>query len=199
MKAPSFQFYAQDFLTGIMYLTNEEIGIYIKMLAKQWTDEKIPKKRLGLFVGYEWEKLSEELKSKFKDCGEYVVNERLEAERNKKIKFLEKQIINGQKGGRPKKNSKSNNPSLTQKKPLEEEDEYEEEKEYDNIKIKKVEKLKLIEKYGLDAYQWFVYKLSNYKLSNGKTYKSDYGAINSWVIKELGKNKKTESTFTSNR
>ena len=36
-------------------------------------------------------------------------------------------------------------------------------------------------------------KLSNYKLSNGKKYKSDYGAINTWVIESaLGAKKKTE-------
>ena len=45
-KPPAFQFYAQDFLTGVMYLTNEEVGIYIKMISKQWTDGQIPKKRL---------------------------------------------------------------------------------------------------------------------------------------------------------
>jgi len=81
-NTPSFQFYAQDFLTGVMYLTNEEIGIYIKMLAKQWTDGKIPKKRLGFLVGFEWETLSEELRTKFKDCGEYVFCSELESKRH---------------------------------------------------------------------------------------------------------------------
>jgi uncharacterized protein YdaU (DUF1376 family) len=149
-KAPAFQFYAQDFLTGVMYLTNEEIGIYIKMLAKQWTDGKIPKKRLGFLVGYDWDKLSEELRAKFTDLGEYVVNERLEKEREKKIKHAEKQSENGKKGGRPKKNTKlkdaantdeetqlkanplkNQKPNKSQKKPLEDEDEdeIEEEKE----------------------------------------------------------------------
>lgn len=129
MKAPSFQFYAQDFLTGIMYLTNEEVGIYIKMLAKQWTDKKIPKKRLGLFVGLEWDSFSLELKGKFIDKGEYIINERLEIEREKKEKFFERQSINGKKGGRPKINKPKLNPNVTQKKPLEDEDEKENEKE----------------------------------------------------------------------
>ena len=103
MKAPAFQFYAQDFLTGVMYLTNEEVGIYIKMLSKQWTDGKIPKKRLGLFVGYDWVNLSEEIKEKFEDKGDYVINTRLEVEREKKSNFLKRQSKNGKKGGRPKK------------------------------------------------------------------------------------------------
>ncbi len=146
MNAPAFQFYAQDFLTGCMYLTNEEIGMYIKMLAKQWTDGKIPKKRLGFLIGIEWDSISDELKSKFKDLGDYVLNERLENERSKKENFIKKQVENGKKGGRPKKKdssldttntnnktqikpnySKNNNPTITQKKPLEDEDEIEEE------------------------------------------------------------------------
>lgn len=125
-KPPSFQFYAQDFLTGVMYLTNEEVGMYIKMLAKQWTDNTIPKKRLGFLVGHDWSDLSEELRSKFEDCGEYVINTRLEEERDKKERFLEKQRENGKKGGRPPKEEKPNiNPTLTQKKPLEDEKEIE--------------------------------------------------------------------------
>lgn len=140
-KAPAFQFYAQDFLTGVMYLTNEEKGIYITMLAKQWTDGKIPKKRLGFLVGIEWDNFSEELKAKFTDLGTHIINERLEIEREKKQKFSEKQSKNGKKGGRPKKKSKSGepvnseektqhkpnpfknqNPNKNQKKPLEDED-----------------------------------------------------------------------------
>lgn len=151
-KSPAFQFYAQDFLTGVMYLTNEEIGIYIKMLAKQWTDGKIPKKRLGFLVGLEWDNLSEELRSKFSDNGDYIINERLEKEREKKQKFIKNQSENGKKGGRPKKKSspetseieektqikpnplKNQKPNQSQKKPLEEgrlktEEEIEEEKE----------------------------------------------------------------------
>jgi uncharacterized protein YdaU (DUF1376 family) len=193
-KPPAFQFYAQDFLTGVVYLTNDEIGIYIKMLCKQWTDGQIPKKRLGFLVGLDWDKFSDELKSKFTDKGDYLVNERLEKEREKKVLFHEKQKENGKKGGRPKskKPTKPNdtednkpkplirvNPNKSQKNPLE--DEYEIEDEYENIKIKKVEKQKLIEKFGNEGYYWMINKLSNYKLSSGKKYKSDYGAINSWV------------------
>jgi len=170
MKAPAFQFYAQDFLTGVMYLTNEEIGIYIKMLAKQWTDGKIPKKRLVFLSGLEWDKFSDELKEKFKDCGEYLINERLEDERNKKISFLEKQRINGKKGGRPLKNENPNNPNDTQKKPLEDEDEDEDEDEiekdnaYDYLNKKEKGKIEIFEmqnKKSFPDYELFVSNFNN--------------------------------------
>jgi uncharacterized protein YdaU (DUF1376 family) len=125
-KPPAFQLYAQDFLTGVMYLTNEEIGIYIKMLCKQWTDDKIPKKRLGFLTGKDWELFSDELKNKFVDMGDYLINTRLEEERLKHENFKKKQSENGKKGGRPLKYKK---PNKSQKKPLEEEIENEIENE----------------------------------------------------------------------
>ena len=104
-KAPAFQFYAQDFLSGVMDLTMDERGLYITLLARQWTifDEKgIPKKRLALLVGFEWDNLPEMIKEKFVDNGDYFFNSRL-MESFKQLKsYKEKQRLNGQKGGRPK-------------------------------------------------------------------------------------------------
>ena len=104
-KAPAFQFYAQDFLTGVMDLTMDERGLYITLLARQWAifDEKgIPKKRLALLVGFEWDNLPEMIKEKFDDNGDYFFNSRL-MESFKQLKsYKEKQRLNGQKGGRPK-------------------------------------------------------------------------------------------------
>lgn len=41
---------------------------------------------------------------------------------------------------------------------------------------------KLSSAHGTDGRNWMIKKLSDYKVSNGKTYKSDYAAINSWVV-----------------
>ena len=112
MNAPAFQLYAQDFLTGCIFLTNEEVGIYIRILTKQWTDGKIPKKRLGFLVGFEWVNFSDELKQKFIEDDDFIYNKRLEFEREKLAGFHKKQAENGKKGGRPRKTKtveKSNN------------------------------------------------------------------------------------------
>lgn len=134
-KSPAFQFYAQDFLTGVMYLTNEEKGIYITMIAKQWTDGKIPKKRLGFLVGSDWDKLSEELQSKFEDRGDCVVNIRLEKEREKQKSYLEKQRLNGKKGGRPSKKNDLEKPKANPKKPMKKKMKIEDEVENENEKV----------------------------------------------------------------
>lgn len=89
-KAPAFQFYAQDFLTGCTYLTNEEVGMYIKMLCKQWTDGSIPLRRLEFLIQKKWEDLSEDLKGKFVLENEILRNKRLEIERQKQIEKSEK-------------------------------------------------------------------------------------------------------------
>lgn len=181
IKSPSFQFYAQDFLTGVMYLSNEEIGIYIKLLAKQWTDGAIPKKRVGLLVGLSFDDFSEELKEKFIEVDGKLLNERLENEREKKFKFLEKQRENGKKGGRPKKKEESqNNPTLnsglTQKKPLEDEDEIEVEKE-NIIKNKKVVIFPFEDSEFKTQWQvWKDYKKDEFKFKY-KSTASEQGAL----------------------
>jgi hypothetical protein len=52
----------------------------------------------------------------------------------------------------------------------------------DNVKLLQSELDTLVEKHGADFTDRCLDKLSHYKLSNGKTYRSDYGAINQWVI-----------------
>jgi uncharacterized phage protein (TIGR02220 family) len=128
-KDPAFPFYAQDFLAGTLYMTNEEIGMYIKLLSKQWTDGKIPKKRVAFLVGISYDKWSKELKEKFIDDGEYLMNERLETERTKREAYKKAQSENGKKGGRPRKNQELQKPIKSQKKPLENESENEDENE----------------------------------------------------------------------
>ena len=49
----------------------------------------------------------------------------------------------------------------------------------------------LITKYGEEDTASMIEKLSYYKMSNGKEYESDYGAVNSWVAKEILKQKTT--------
>ena len=105
-KPPAFQFYAQDFLTGVVFLTNEEVGIYIRILSKQWTDGKIPLKRLNLLIGKDWEELSEELRTKFKTKNGFIWNKRLKTQYLELIEFRQKQSKNGSKGGRPKTQTK---------------------------------------------------------------------------------------------
>lgn len=134
-KDPAFPLYAQDFIVGTMHLSMELRGQYITLLAYQWNNsDEIPKKRLGLLIGCSWDDLAVDLKEKFEDLGESIVNARLLEEREKRENFKKKQSDNGRKGGRPKKTLKPNKkPIENQNKPLEDEDVSEEEIENKDV------------------------------------------------------------------
>jgi hypothetical protein len=78
-----FNFFPNDFLEGVAFMDNNEVGIYIKLLCKQWTDKKIEKENVHFIAGMDWDELPKILKDKFIDFGDYVINKRLEKERTK--------------------------------------------------------------------------------------------------------------------
>lgn len=64
----------------------------------------------------------------------------------------------------------------------------------DNVRLLQTEFDTLVEKHGPEFTQRCLDKLSHYKLANGKTYRSDYGAINQWVIDALNEPKNRSAT-----
>lgn len=70
--------------------------------------------------------------------------------------------------------------------------------EHLNVKLSLDEKEKLLQRWGADVFQQIVDKLSNYKLSSGTKYKSDYGAINSWVAKQVEKDNRFKPLNNNN-
>ena len=70
--------------------------------------------------------------------------------------------------------------------------------EHQNVKLSLDEKEKLLQRWGADVFQQIVDKLSNYKLSSGTKYKSDYGAINNWVAKQVEKDNRFSKPLNNN-
>ncbi len=66
-KAPAFQFYAGDFLTGTTLMTNEEVGLYIRLLCLQAENGSVPDdpERLSQVYGASVPKLWKAVRSKF--------------------------------------------------------------------------------------------------------------------------------------
>ena len=56
-----------------------------------------------------------------------------------------------------------------------------------DVMLTEDEYAKLLEGYGEDGAKWMIQKLDDYKASRGMTYKSDYRAILSWVVREYQK------------
>jgi len=182
-KSPAFQLYAQDFLTGVMDLTMEERGVYITLLCKQWSlynENGIPKKRLRLFLGYDWENLPEMVKEKFIDNGDYFFNERLNNVILERIAFIKKQTINGYKGGRPPKVKTQTKPKKTFSKKMKKKMKIEEEKE--------------IVVYPYNSKQ-FLNTWSNWKIYKAKEFKFNYRTLQSEqaALKKLVNESENES------
>ena len=131
-KDPAFLFYPSDFLIGTMDMTDEEVGIYIRLLCRQHQKGYIKPKFM--------ENLSDEILSKFQQDkdGNYY-NKRLKDEITKRTKYAESRKINGAKGGRPKKHMQNHMviKSETITKPCENHTENENVNENENINTDK--------------------------------------------------------------
>jgi len=186
-KDPSFLFYSSDFLTGCLLMSFEERGKYITILSFMHQKGRMLAEEIEVLVG----KLTPHLKSKFQiDENGLFYNVRLETEIERRQQFSQSRRQNGLRGGRP--TNKTITPPIKKIK-------IEKEKEVkiyyaDNVSIKAIDYNKLLDEFGKIDTDWMVNKLSGYKLSSGKEYKSDYGAIRNWVTDELLKIKSNHKT-----
>lgn len=113
MNDPAFLFYSSDFLAGVSDLTMEERGQFITLLCLQHQKGDLSEKTIRLSVG----SVSVDVMLKFRltENGNYV-NDRLSQEISKRAIYTESRRKNGQKGGRPVKNTikeKNKEPNIT--------------------------------------------------------------------------------------
>lgn len=201
MKDPAFLFYSSDFLSGTMLMTDEEIGQYIKLLCLQHQKGHLKEKdMLNICKTY-----NEDIFSKFKkdEEGNYY-NERLEYESNKRKAYSESRKNNRKKKEEKKTYEKDmKNICNSYEKHMENEN-INENINKDNrkngskgkkeegkihfaefVSMTNAEYEKLVSTYGKEFADQCITALDNYKGSSGKTYKSDYRAILSWVIEKM--------------
>jgi len=102
MKAPAFQFYADDFIGGTVELTAQEVGCYVRLLCYQWGNGSVPEshQKLKRICG---SRVSDSVLSKFPNG----VNPRLEQERLKQEVYREKQAANGRASAQARFNHRS--------------------------------------------------------------------------------------------
>lgn len=107
MKDPAFLFYSSDFLTGTMFMTDEQVGKYIRLMCAQHQKGRLTEKdMLHICKSYDediWSKFTKDLDGKF-------YSERLEAEIEKRKNFCK-----SRRGNRLGK-KKDKNTSLTHEK-----------------------------------------------------------------------------------
>jgi hypothetical protein len=98
----------KDLLAECAVLDKNERGMYFTLILTMHQNGPISAERLGLLLGSDWEKIRHVLLQG--DDGLFFI-EWLEKERARRANFIEKQSVNGKKGGRPK------NPKESQAKP----------------------------------------------------------------------------------
>jgi uncharacterized protein YdaU (DUF1376 family) len=90
MKAPAFQFYADDFIGGTVVFSAEDVGAYMRLLCYQWGNGAIPDRKelvdriAGCVVG-------PDVMAKFPDGR----NARMEREREKQAEYRAQQSAKG--------------------------------------------------------------------------------------------------------
>jgi hypothetical protein len=131
------------------------------------------------------------------------IKNQLDIDNEKYLKICERNKMNGQKGGRPKKPKKPNGLSGNPKEPKKPDNDNDNDNdnkkennkkkkfgEFNNVLLTEEEYAKLENNNLL----FYIEKLSAYLESTGKRYKSHYATILSWSRKEKQDNNKSEET-----
>jgi len=100
-RLPYFKFFPADFLGGVTWLTNEQIGVYIQLLCVEWESGPLPSnieavERRVPGVVLAWPALQ----SKFVQTEDGWINERLESERKAVSKTSRAYSERGKKGAK---------------------------------------------------------------------------------------------------
>lgn len=209
MKDPAFLFYSNDFLSGTMLMSNEEVGIYIKLLCLQHQQGHLKEEDM-LSIGATKKIFSKFIKD---DEGNYY-NERLEYEANKRKAYSESRknnrkkketyekdmfnICNSYEEHMENENINKNNIKNNSKKDSKGKKEEEKIHFADFVTMTNAEHEKLVSTYGTEFTDQCIEILDNYKGSKGKEYKSDYRAILSWVVDEA-KKRNQQNKYTQNK
>ena len=166
-KDPAFLFYSSDFLTGTMFMDNEQVGKFIRLMCAQHQKGRLTEKDMLKICGTH----DEDIWSKFaRDGGGLFYNERLEQEVNKRKAYSESRRNNR------KKKEDMNNISKTYVKHMENENENE------NINVNSIVKSKRFQKPSIDEIAQY---MDERNMNNVSQKFFDFYEAKGWMI---GKN-----------
>jgi uncharacterized protein YdaU (DUF1376 family) len=148
MKDPAILFYTADFLTGTMFMTNEEVGAYIRLLCVQHQKGHLKEKdMLNICQTY----LDNVYEKFIKDNNNNYYNERLELEANKRKAYSESRSTN--RKGTTKDKEDMSKISKTYVKHMENENrDININKKYNNVKVLKHKNYTQREQEDLDKF-----------------------------------------------
>lgn len=96
LKIPAFQFYSSDFITGTMFMSNEEVGAYIRCLCMQHQKGHLKEKEM-MKICLNQEVLDSVMNHYKQDDEGLFYNKRLDFEKEKSRKYSESRAKNRSK------------------------------------------------------------------------------------------------------
>jgi uncharacterized protein YdaU (DUF1376 family) len=111
-KAPAFQFYANDFVTGTMELSLEELGAYVRLLALSWDKGPLPldERRRANLLGVSlsvFRRVWNGIADKWAQTDAGYINLRLEQQRADLEAFQKEQAHRGRLSGESRRRTKA--------------------------------------------------------------------------------------------
>lgn len=210
-KDPAFLFYSSDFLTGTSFMTDEQVGKYIRLLCLQHQHGRLKE----IHMIYICKSYDEDIFGKFEKDGQGLYyNPRLEEEANKRKNYTQSRrdnVMNRYKNKKIKSKStyvKDMNVHMNNHMENENEDENininkdvninKKERikktkygNYKHVLLDDVEYEKLIDKLGVNGTLQWINTLDEGIELKGYKYKSHYLAILKWASNEKKDNKQT--------
>jgi hypothetical protein len=182
-KDPAFLFYPSDFLIGTVFMTDEQVGRYVKLLCYQHQMGPLKEEDMLAVCKTKDEKIFSKFK---KDENGLYYNERLDLEATKRRSFCK-----SRKDAIRMRYVRSDYVVRTVN---ENENDKEQQNTTIDIKTKYMEYVfltqgqydQLAQKLGEVRVKEYIEKLNNYIGSKGKRYKSHYHTILSWSAKDGG-------------
>jgi uncharacterized protein YdaU (DUF1376 family) len=189
-KDPAFLFYPNDFTVGTQFFSNEQVGIYVRILCAQHQHGHLSKSQIQrLCNGISNSDDLEEVLNKFKQDSEgKYYNERLDDEILKRRKHSDKQRENANM--RWHKSGNANAMPLENENEIEIEIENKNDKKiyrkFDHLKITQAEFNLLNKDYSKDKIDSVLDSIQNYRAN--KKYVSLYLTAVKWLKKESKSN-----------
>lgn len=202
-KDPAFLFYTGDFTTGTQFMSDEQVGKYLRLLMAQHQHGRLSEKQV-IFICKNYDK---EVMLKFeKDESGFFFNRRLEKEISKRKAFSESRSNN--KLGKKKNTSKSydfhmENENENRNKDLNIIYKSEKEKKSTfgiggNVKLTKSEYDRMDSELGSELFIQCIDFLSSYKREKDYKTKDDNLTIRRWVIQAVMEKKKNIQKINDN-